>query len=223
MLTQVPHLPAASANALTGTRTLGAAPRPGKAAHRRAANEPHAHNDWRSPAGGAGNGNGNRRRRLGRSASLIRWPGAIRNGLRDHAGLKRSPLVSNREHVPVPSSHPQKIARPGVSNFGRTRRTSASASPVAACIGNLLLAASPSVCCRVGSPGAQARRDRRGRQLHRAYGRAHPLRAVVVAGQVLVGPHPCLSGEPGALHRDRKLAIRGTRGHSVDRRCTVGA
>ena len=44
MLTQLPHLPAASANALTGTRTLGAAPWPGKAAHRKAANELHAHN-----------------------------------------------------------------------------------------------------------------------------------------------------------------------------------
>ena len=44
MLTQLPHLPAASANALTGTRTLGAAPCPGKAAHRKAANELHAHN-----------------------------------------------------------------------------------------------------------------------------------------------------------------------------------
>jgi hypothetical protein len=45
MLTQLPHLPAASANALTGTRTLGAAPSPGKAAHRKAANELHADND----------------------------------------------------------------------------------------------------------------------------------------------------------------------------------
>jgi hypothetical protein len=51
MLTQLPHLPAASANALTGTRTLGAAPLVGKPAHRRAANEPHAHSDPRSPAG----------------------------------------------------------------------------------------------------------------------------------------------------------------------------
>jgi integrase len=71
MLTQLPHLPAGSANAPAGTRTLGAAPRPGKAAHRKAANKPHAHNDRRSPAGGTGNGN--RPGRLGPASLTDRW------------------------------------------------------------------------------------------------------------------------------------------------------
>ena len=94
MLTQLPHLPAASANTLAGTRTLGPAPWPGKAAHRRAANEPHAHNDRRSPAGGAGNGN--RPGRLGRSASLIRGPGQILNGLQ-----QTSHVMFGQSAVPV--------------------------------------------------------------------------------------------------------------------------
>jgi len=54
MLTQLPHTSrAASANALAATPTLGAAPWPTKAAHRVAANEPHAHNDQTSLAGAA--------------------------------------------------------------------------------------------------------------------------------------------------------------------------
>jgi hypothetical protein len=60
MLTQLPHLPAASANAPTGTRTLGAASLAGKPAHRVVTNEPHAHCDQKSPAG-TDNGNGHER------------------------------------------------------------------------------------------------------------------------------------------------------------------
>src|SRR5215472_17633984 len=87
MLTQLPHLPAASANALTGTRTVGAAPWPGKAAHRRAANEPHAHNDRRSPAG-----------------ALISWEAAPVTG---HAGVLVPGVIggphpeTRRDHGPV--------------------------------------------------------------------------------------------------------------------------